>query len=186
MKLLGTRLPGCMVVEPTVHGDDRGFFYEGWNAERFARHGLPARFVQHNVSRSQRGVLRGLHYQWPDHPQGKLVSVLEGEVYDVAVDIRRGSPTFGQHAAAVLSADNKRHFWIPEGFAHGFLVLSETALFTYLCTAPYDRVSDNSLRWDDPALAIDWPLAEVSLSAKDADAPLLADIPPERLPQYAA
>jgi dTDP-4-dehydrorhamnose 3,5-epimerase len=186
MKLLETRLPGCMVVEPAVHGDDRGFFYEGWNAERFGAHGLPTRFVQHNVSRSQRGVLRGLHYQWPNHPQGKLVSVLEGEVYDVAVDIRRGSPTFGQHAAAVLSADNKRHFWIPEGFAHGFLVLSETALFTYLCTAPYDRASDNALRWDDPALAIDWPLAEVSLSAKDAGAPLLADVPPERLPQYAA
>lgn len=186
MKLLETRLPGCMVVEPAVHGDDRGFFYESWNAQRFGAHGLPTRFVQHNVSRSQRGVLRGLHYQWPNHPQGKLVSVLEGEVYDVAVDIRRGSPTFGQHAAAVLSADNKRHFWIPEGFAHGFLVLSETALFTYLCTAPYDRTSDNSLRWDDQALAIDWPLAEVSLSAKDAGAPLLADVPPERLPQYAA
>lgn len=186
MKLLETRLPGCMVVEPAVHGDDRGFFYESWNAQRFGAHGLPTRFVQHNVSRSQRGVLRGLHYQWPNHPQGKLVSVLEGEVYDVAVDIRRGSPTFGQHAAAVLSADNKRHFWIPEGFAHGFLVLSETALFTYLCTAPYDRASDNALRWDDPALAIDWPLAEVSLSAKDAGAPLLADISPERLPQYAA
>lgn len=186
MKLLETRLPGCMVVEPAVHGDDRGFFYESWNAQRFGAHGLPTRFVQHNVSRSQRGVLRGLHYQWPNHPQGKLVSVLEGEVYDVAIDIRRGSPTFGQHAAVVLSADNKRHFWIPEGFAHGFLVLSETALFTYLCTAPYDRASDNALRWDDPALAIDWPLAEVSLSAKDAGAPLLADVPPERLPQYAA
>ena len=185
MKLVESRLPGCVVIEPAVHGDERGFFYEGWNAERFGAHGLPTRFVQHNVSRSQRGVLRGLHYQWPNHPQGKLVSVLEGEVYDVAVDIRRGSPTFGQHAAVVLSAENKRHFWIPEGFAHGFLVLSETALFTYLCTAPYDRTSDNSLRWDDPALAIDWPLAEVSLSAKDAGAPLLADISPERLPQYA-
>lgn len=186
MKLIETRLPGCVVVEPVVHGDDRGFFYESWNAECFARHGLPARFVQHNVSRSQHGVLRGLHYQWPNNPQGKLVSVLEGEVYDVAVDIRRGSPTFGQSVAAVLSAENKRHFWIPEGFAHGFLVLSETALFTYLCTAPYDRASDNSLRWDDPRLAIDWPLAEVTLSARDAAAPLLADIAPERLPQYPA
>lgn len=185
MKLIETRLPGCVVVEPVVHGDDRGFFYESWHAERFARHGLPARFVQHNVSRSQRGVLRGLHYQWPEHPQGKLVSVLEGEVYDVAVDIRRGSPTFGQHAAAILSAENRRQLWIPEGFAHGFLVLSETALFTYLCTAPYDRASDNSLRWDDPALAIDWPLAEVTLSAKDAEAPLLSEIAAERLPQYA-
>ena len=185
MKVIETSLPGCVVIEPAVFGDERGFFFETWNAERYGQHGLPTAFVQSNVSSSARGVLRGLHYQWPS-PQGKLVSVLEGEVYDVAVDIRRGSPTFGQHAAAILSADNKRHFWIPEGFAHGFLVLSETALFTYLCTAPYDRASDNSLRWDDPALAIDWPLAEVSLSAKDAAAPLLADIAPERLPQYPA
>ena len=184
MKVIDTKLPGCVVIEPAVHGDARGFFYEGWNAERFGEFGLPTRFVQHNVSRSQHGVLRGLHYQWPNNPQGKLVSMLEGEAYDVAVDVRRGSPTFGQHAAVLLSAENKRHLWIPEGFAHGFLVLSETALFTYLCTTPYDRASDNSLRWDDPQLAIDWPLAEVSLSAKDADAPLLADVAPERLPQY--
>lgn len=186
MKIIETDLPGCVVIEPSVHGDARGFFYESWNARRFGEHGLPAQFVQHNVSRSQRGVLRGLHYQWPGNPQAKVVSVLEGEVYDVAVDIRRGSPTFGRHVAAILSADNKRHFHVPEGFAHGFLVLSETALFTYLCTAPYDRASDNSLRWDDPQLAIDWPLAEVSLSIKDAAAPLLAEIAPERLPQYAA
>ena len=184
MKIIETELSGCVVIEPAVFGDERGYFYEGWNAARFTEHGLPTQFVQHNVSRSQRGVLRGLHYQWPGNVQGKLVSVLEGEVFDVAVDIRRGSPTFGQHAAALLSADNKRHFWIPEGFAHGFLVLSETATFTYLCTAPYDRTSDNSLRWDDPQLAIDWPLAEVSLSPKDAAAPLLAEIPAERLPIY--
>ena len=186
MKLIETKLPGCVVIEPAVFGDERGVFFETWNAERFGQHGLPTKFVQSNVSTSVRGVLRGLHYQWPHNVQGKLVSVLEGEVFDVAVDIRRGSPTFGQHAAAILSADNKRHFWIPEGFAHGFLVLSETATFTYLCTAPYDRASDNSLRWDDPALAIDWPLADASLSAKDAAAPLLAEIAPERLPQYLA
>ena len=186
MKVIETRLPGCVVIEPAVFGDARGFFYEGWNAERFSRHGLPARFVQHNVSRSQRGVLRGLHYQWPHNAQGKLVSVLDGEVFDVAVDIRRGSPTFGLHAGAILSADNKRHFWIPEDFAHGFLVLSETALFTYLCTAPYDPASDCCVRWDDPALAIDWPLADVSLSAKDAGAPLLAEIVPAQLPHYVA
>ena len=184
MKIIETELSGCVVIEPAVFGDERGYFYEGWNAARFTEHGLPTQFVQHNVSRSQRGVLRGLHYQWPGNVQGKLVSVLEGEVYDVAIDIRRGSPTFGRHAAAILSADNKRHFWIPEGFAHGFLVLSETATFTYLCTAPYDRTSDNSLRWDDPQLAIDWPLAGVSLSPKDAAAPLLAEIPAERLPIY--
>lgn len=185
MKVINTRLDGCLLIEPKVHGDARGFFYESFHAGRFAEAGLDLAFVQTNVSRSAQGVLRGLHYQWPK-PQGKLVSVLEGEVYDVAVDIRRGSPTYGRHAAAILSADNKRHFWIPEGFAHGFLVLSENAVFTYLCTAPYDRASDNSLRWDDPQLAIDWPLAEVSLSGKDAIAPLLADMPAERLPLYIA
>ena len=186
MKVIDTGLPGCVVIEPAVFGDERGYFYEGWNAARFGALGLPTAFAQHNVSRSRRGVLRGLHYQWPDNVQGKLVSVLEGEVYDVAVDIRRGSPTFGRYAAAILSAGNKRHFWIPEGFAHGFVVLSEEAVFTYLCTAPYDRDSDNSLRWDDPQLAIDWPLVEVSLSGKDAVAPLLADMPAERLPLFVA
>lgn len=186
MNVIETKLQGCVVIEPAVFGDDRGFFYEGWNAARFGAQGLPTHFVQHNVSRSQRGVLRGLHYQWPNHVQGKLVSVLEGEVYDVAVDIRRGSPTFGQHVAAILSAENKRHFWVPEGFAHGFLVLSEYATFTYLCSAPYDHGSDRNLRWDDPQLAIDWPLAEVSLSAKDAAAPLLADVPADLLPIFAA
>ncbi len=186
MNVIETKLQGCVVIEPAVFGDDRGFFYEGWNAARFGAQGLPTHFVQHNVSRSQRGVLRGLHYQWPNHVQGKLVSVLEGEVYDVAVDIRRGSPTFGQHVAAILSAENKRHFWVPEGFAHGFLVLSDYATFTYLCSAPYDHGSDRNLRWDDPQLAIDWPLAEVSLSAKDAAAPLLADVPADLLPIFAA
>ncbi len=181
MKIIRTTLEGCVVIEPAVHGDARGFFYESFNAGRFAEHGLPTAFVQANVSRSARGVLRGLHYQWPN-PQGKLVSVLEGEVYDVAVDIRRGSPTFGHWAAAVLSAENKRHFWIPEGFAHGFAVLSEHATFTYQCTALYDRAADASIRWDDPALAIDWPIAEPSLSDKDARAPLLADVAPDRLP----
>ena len=185
MNTIPTALTEIVIVEPRVFGDERGYFFETWHSDRYGAAGLPSAFVQDNLSYSLRGVLRGLHFQNP-HAQGKLLSVLQGEVFDVAVDIRRGSPTFGQHAAAILSADNKRHFWIPEGFAHGFLVLSETALFTYLCTAPYDRASDNSLRWDDPALAIDWPLAEVSLSAKDAAAPLLADIAPERLPQYPA
>ena len=185
MKVVETGLPGCLVFEPRVFGDERGHFFEAFNHDKLAPLGLQPHFVQGNVSRSTRGVLRGLHYQWPK-PQGKFVSVLEGEVWDVAVDIRRGSPSFGQHVAAILSADNKRHFWIPEGFAHGFLTLSESAVFTYLCTAPYDRASDNSLRWDDPQLAIDWPLAEVSLSGKDAAAPLLADIVPERLPTYDA
>ena len=185
MRLIETDLPGCVIVEPAVFGDARGFFYEGWNQARFAEHGLSPRFVQSNVSSSTRGVLRGLHYQWPN-PQGKLVSVLEGEVYDVAVDIRRGSPTFGRSTAVVLSAANKRHFWIPEGFAHGFVVLSERALFSYLVTAPYDRAADAGIRWDDASLAIDWPVSAPLLSDKDAAAPLLADVPADRLPVFTA
>ena len=184
MKVVETILPGCVIVEPAVFGDDRGFFFETWNADRYGQQGLPTKFVQSNVSSSSRGVLRGLHYQWPN-PQGKLVSVLEGEVYDVAVDIRRGSPTFGQWAAVILSAENKRQFWIPEGFAHGFAVLSERAIFSYLCTAQYDKVADAGVRWNDPAIGIDWPVSAPLLSAKDEAAPLLADIAPERLPVYA-
>ncbi len=183
MRVIETDLPGCRVIEPRVFGDARGFFYESWNKERFAEAGLDLDFVQGNVSASTRGVLRGLHYQWPN-PQGKLVSVLEGEVYDVAVDIRRGSPSFGRWTAVLLTAENKRHFWIPEGFAHGFAVVSERAVFTYQCTAGYDAVSDAGVRWNDAALGIDWPLADPILSDKDIKAPFLADIPPERLPVY--
>jgi dTDP-4-dehydrorhamnose 3,5-epimerase len=172
-----------MIIEPAVFGDSRGFFYEGWNKARFAQAGLALEFVQNNVSASSRGVLRGLHYQWPN-PQGKYVSVLEGEVYDVAVDIRVGSPTFGQSTAVLLSAENHRHFWIPEGFAHGFVVLSERALFSYLVTAPYDKAADAGIRWNDASLGIDWPVSEPLLSEKDAAAPFLADVAPDRLPVY--
>lgn len=185
MKVTDTGLPGCRVIDPDVYGDERGFFFETWNAERFAEHGLPTRFVQSNVSASARGVLRGLHYQWPN-PQGKLVSVLEGEVYDVAVDIRTGSPHFGQWTAVILSAANKRQLWIPEGFAHGFAVLSERAIFSYLCTAQYDRDADAGVRWDDPAIAIDWPIADPLLSDKDARAPMLKDIAADRLPTFSS
>ena len=185
MKVVETDLPGCVVIEPAVFGDDRGFFFETWNADRYGERGLPTRFVQSNVSSSARGVLRGLHYQWPN-PQGKLVSVLEGEVYDVAVDIRRGSPHFGRWTAVVLSAENKRQFWIPEGFAHGFAVLSERAIFSYLCTAQYDKAADAGVRWDDAAIGIDWPVAEPLLSDKDAKAPFLADVAADRLPPYFA
>ncbi len=181
MKIIQTDLPGCMILEPRVFSDDRGFFYESFNADNMAEAGLPARWKQGNVSSSSRGVLRGLHYQWPK-PQGKYVSVLQGEVWDVAVDIRRGSPTFGKWAAVVLSAENKRHIWIPEGFAHGFLALSETAVFTYLCTETYDATADANIAWNDPDLAIDWPVAAPSLSAKDAAAPLLRDVDKDRLP----
>lgn len=185
MKLLETDLPGCVVIEPRVFGDERGFFFESFNHDTLAGHGLRPVFVQGNVSSSARGVLRGLHYQWPK-PQGKYVSVLEGEVWDVAVDIRRGSPTFGKWTAVLLSGDNKRHFWIPEGFAHGFVVLSERALFTYLCTATYDPAADAGIRWNDADLAIDWPISAPLLSGKDEKAPFLADVPPERLPVYQA
>lgn len=185
MKVIETRLAGCVVLEPRVHGDARGFFFEGWNRERFSAQGLPMDFVQSNISSSSRGVLRGLHYQWP-RPQGKLVSVLEGEVYDVAVDIRRGSPTFGHWEAVVLSAENKRQFWIPEGFAHGFAVLSERALFHYLCTEVYVADADASVRWNDADIAVDWPISVPQLSAKDESAPFLADIAEDRLPVFAA
>lgn len=184
MKVTPTEIPGCLIIEPAVFGDARGLFYEGWNKGRFAEHGLSPEFVQSNVSVSSRNVLRGLHYQWPN-PQGKYVTVLEGEVYDVAVDIRRGSPTFGRSVGVVLSAANHRHLWIPEGFAHGFVVLSERALFSYLVTAPYDRAGDASMRWNDASLAIDWPVSDPLLSEKDAAAPFLADVPDDRLPVYA-
>ena len=185
MRVIATTLTDVKLIEPDVFGDARGYFYEGWNRARYAEHGLDFDVVQTNMSRSANGVLRGLHYQWPN-PQGKLVSVLEGEVYDVAVDIRRGSPTFGHWTAAVLSAENERQMWVPPGFAHGFVVTSEHALFHYLVTTPYDRAADASLRWNDAALAIDWPVAAPSLSDKDTKAPLLADIPEARLPVYSA
>lgn len=185
MKIIETRLPGCVVIEPAVFGDERGFFFETWNSDRYGQLGLPDKFVQSNVSSSARGVLRGLHYQWPN-PQGKLVSVLEGEVYDVAVDIRRGSPTFGRWAAVILSAENKRQFWIPEGFAHGFAVLSERAIFSYLCTAQYDKAADANVRWNDADIGVDWPIDSPLLSGKDAVAPFLKDVAHDRLPVFAA
>ncbi|RPD87787.1 dTDP-4-dehydrorhamnose 3,5-epimerase [Luteimonas sp. 100069] len=185
MKIIETKLPGAVVIEPAVFGDARGFFFETWNAERFGQHGLPTNFVQSNVSSSAKGVLRGLHYQWP-RPQGKLVSVLRGEVLDVAVDIRRGSPTFGQWEGVILSEENKRQFWIPEGFAHGFAVLSEMAVFSYLCTDVYVKEADAGVRWNDPAIGVEWQIDAPLLSDKDANAPLLADIPEDRLPVFAA
>ena len=175
MKLIETALPGCVVIEPAVFGDERGVFFETWNAERFAAAGLPDRFVQSNVSTSAKDVLRGLHYQWP-RPQGKLVSVLEGEVYDVAVDIRRGSPTFGQWEAVILSAENKRQFWIPEGFAHGFVALEDDTHFLYKTTDYYAPEHERSLLWNDPELGIQWPFDEApQLSAKDQAGKLLRD-----------
>jgi dTDP-4-dehydrorhamnose 3,5-epimerase len=185
MKVIETALAGVKILEPNVFGDARGFFYESYNKQTFDEAGITAEFVQSNASRSAKGVLRGLHYQWP-HPQGKLVSVLEGEVYDVAVDIRRGSPTFGQSVGAMLTAENHRHFWVPEGFAHGFCVLSEFATFSYQCTALYDPKADAGIRWNDAALGIDWPVSDPLLSDKDRITPFLHDVAPERLPVFKA
>ncbi|WP_158883235.1 dTDP-4-dehydrorhamnose 3,5-epimerase [Rhodanobacter sp. L36] len=184
MKIIKTSLPDALIIEPQIFGDARGFFYESYNRASYHDAGIDAEFIQSNVSRSARGVLRGLHYQWPN-PQGKLVSVLEGEVYDVAVDIRRGSPTFGKSVGVMLTADNHRHFWVPEGFAHGFCVVSEFATFSYQCTALYDRAADAGIRWNDADLAIDWPVSAPLLSEKDGKTPLLKDVAPERLPIYA-
>jgi len=183
LKRIDTNLAGVCVIEPVVHGDARGYFFESFHAAKYAELGIDVRFVQSNVSRSAKGVLRGLHYQWPN-PQGKLVSVLEGEVHDVAVDIRRGSPTFGQWAAAMLTASNHRQLWIPEGFAHGFCVVSDSATFMYQCTALYDHAADAGVRWNDAAIGIDWPVADPMLSAKDEKAPFLADVPADKLPVY--
>ena len=168
MKATPTRLPGVLILEPKVFGDERGFFYESFNARAFQdATGLDVSFVQDNHSRSQQGVLRGLHYQL-ENTQGKLVRVIAGEVLDVAVDIRRSSPHFGQWEAVHLSAENNRKLWIPEGFAHGFVVLSESAEFLYKTTDYYTPSAERCIRWDDPTLAIDWQFAGVpQLSAKD-------------------
>ena len=176
MNLIETPLPGVLLIEPRVFGDARGFFLESWNRQSFAEAGLDMDFMQDNHSRSSRGVLRGLHYQL-HNPQGKLVRVTQGAVFDVAVDIRRASPHFGRWVGYELSADNHRMLWIPPGFAHGFLVLSDAADFLYKCTTLYDPLSDRGIRWDDPAIGIDWPDMGGAplLSAKDAAAPLLAD-----------
>ncbi len=176
MKVTKTKLSGCVIIEPKVYGDDRGFFLETFQRNKYlelADISLP--FVQDNHSRSSKNVLRGLHFQ-KNKPQGKLVRVVTGEVYDVAVDLRKDSPTFGQWDSVVLSGDNKTQFWIPPGFAHGFVVLSSTADFEYKCTDYYDSSDEGSLLWNDPDLDITWPVENPLLSEKDANAPLLADL----------
>ena len=185
MNVVETTLPGVLILEPKVFGDERGFFYESFNARAFeAATGLKRNFVQDNHSRSQKGVLRGLHYQL-EHTQGKLVRVTYGEVLDVAVDIRRSSPNFGQWVGVRLSAQNHRQLWVPEGFAHGFAVLSGHAVFSYLCTDVYVKDADAGVRWNDGDIGVDWPVSDPVLSAKDEKAPLLADIAADRLPAYA-
>ena len=183
MNVVPTELPGVLVVESRVFRDDRGYFLEIWNGERYGPLGLPDRFVQDNLSQSSRGVLRGLHYQFPE-PQGKLITVLEGEIYDVAVDIRAGSPTFGRWVGITLVAGEGRQIYVPEGFAHGFAVMGESALVLYQCTSVYAPQFEGTIRWDDPELGISWPIRGPVLSPKDRDAKLLKEIEPGRLPSY--
>lgn len=185
MNILDTKIPEVKIIEPRVFGDERGFFYETFQVKRYEELlGIEDTFVQDNLSRSRKGVLRGLHYQ-SQQTQGKLVSVLAGEVFDVAVDIRVGSPTYGSWVGVILSGENRRQFWVPKGFAHGFYVLSTTADFFYKCTDYYHPESELSINYQDPELAIDWPLNDdVQLSAKDVQARPLSLIDPQFLPRY--
>jgi dTDP-4-dehydrorhamnose 3,5-epimerase len=176
MNIIKTKLEGVVIIEPKLFGDHRGFFLESFNVERYkACAGIDLPFVQDNHSRSTKGVLRGLHFQ-VKKPQGKLVRVVRGEVLDVAVDINPESPTFGQHEAAILSEDNHRQFWVPPGYAHGFVVLSDVADFEYKCTDYYDPTDEGCVAWNDPAINIDWKIDSPKLSDKDALAPTLAKL----------
>ena len=181
MKVTATALPGVLLVEPRVFGDPRGFFIETWSASRYPDHGIAGPFVQDNLSRSVRGTLRGLHLQHPN-AQGKLVSCPVGCVYDVALDVRHGSPTFGRWVAEELSEDNHRQLWIPPGFAHGFQVTSEHAIFSYKCTELYRPEAELGVRFDDPDVGVRWPLGEPLVSPKDRTLPFLRDIAASRLP----
>ena len=181
MNIIPAAIPEVLIIEPTFIGDERGFFVETFKADRYAAHGIAGPFVQDNLSRSAYGVLRGLHLQHP-RSQGKLVSVLRGRVRDVAVDVRVGSPTFGLHVAVELSEANRRQFWVPRGFAHGFVVLSESADFFYKCDELYSPADEIVVRWNDPAIGIAWGVSAPTLSARDAAAPLLAEVP--ALPIY--
>ena len=175
MQVEKTELPGVLIIKPRVFGDDRGFFMETYNKATFSQHSLPDTFVQDNHSRSARGGLRGLHYQYPQW-QGKLVRCVRGEIFDVAVDIRRDSPNFGKWHGEMLSEENKRQLYIPPGFAHGFCVTSDIAEVTYKCTTVYKPSDDAGVRWNDPDIAVEWPIADGKVSDKDANAPFLKDL----------
>jgi dTDP-4-dehydrorhamnose 3,5-epimerase len=181
MQIVATSLPEVLIVKPKMYGDPRGFFLETYQLDRYADHGIRGPFVQDNLSRSGYGVLRGLHLQNPS-TQGKLVSVMRGRVLDVSVDVRLGSPNFGRHIAVELSEDNRRQLWVPRGFAHGFLVLSESADFFYKCDNVYSPKDAIVVRWDDPAIGINWGIDNPSLSSRDAAAPVLAEV--KNLPIY--
>ncbi|MCK4570025.1 MAG: dTDP-4-dehydrorhamnose 3,5-epimerase [Bacteroidales bacterium] len=176
MNILKTELSGLLIIDPKVFGDDRGYFFESFNAEVFASAGLAANFVQDNESRSVKGVLRGLHFQEPPYEQGKLIRVARGAVMDVSVDIRKDSPTYGKWAAFELSDLNKRMLWIPPGFAHGFVSLEDDTIFIYKCTNVYNSDSENSIRWNDPKLNIDWGIQNPIISDKDSKAPLFMEL----------
>jgi len=183
MRILPTTIPDVLIIEPDIFGDQRGFFYETYSEERYRSVGIDSKFCQDNLSLSEKNVLRGLHYQH-QNTQGKLVYVLKGEVLDVAVDIRLGSPTFGKYFSSILSEENKLQMWVPPGFAHGFCVISEIALFCYKCTDYYNAEAEISIKWDDPNIAINWPNSSPILSKKDMSAPLLNELPEDRLPLY--
>lgn len=186
MKVTQTDIPGVLLIEPKIHGDERGFFVETWRRERYAELGMPRDFVQDNMASSKKGVLRGLHLQHPN-AQGKLVQVLDGEVFDVAVDVRRGSPWFGKWVGVHLDGKQRRQFWVPPGFAHGYVVLSEMAVFSYKCSDFYHPEYELSVLWNDPAIGIEWPTElQPTLSDKDRNGLLLNDISPEKLPEYEA
>lgn len=178
-----TKLAGVLVLEPDVFSDERGYFLETWNRTRYESVGIPGSFVQDNISFSKKGILRGLHFQYPQ-PQGKLVQVLSGQVVDIAVDIRQGSPTFGQWISEELSDENHKQMYIPPGFAHGYCVTSETAVFSYKCTDFYNPKTERGVIWNDPDLKIDWPIAEPILSPRDMGYSRLKDFRPEDLPQF--
>ena len=180
MNVITCDIPGLVIIEPKVFGDARGYFMETWNQQRYHDAGFDWNFVQDNISVSRRGILRGLHFQNPKG-QGKLVYVLQGEVFDVAVDLRKSSPTFGRWHGLTLSAENKRQFFVPAGFAHGFAVLSETAMFAYKCTEFYNPQNEMALLWNDPEVGVQWPLEAPLLSDKDARGVRLRDMPRERL-----
>jgi len=175
MQTKKTTILGLIIIIPQAFTDERGFFMEAFNRDRYREAGIDIEFVQDNLSVSKKGVIRGLHYQTPPFDQGKLVTVLRGRVLDVAVDIRHGSPTFGQFVSVELSADNHKQFWIPAGFAHGFATLEDDTIFSYKCTNPYSKEHDRGIHFDDPALAIDWGVAEPIVSEKDRQCPLLND-----------
>jgi dTDP-4-dehydrorhamnose 3,5-epimerase len=176
MRVIETDLEGVLIVESNVYHDERGYFLESWNRQRYGQAGLDISFVQDNVSFSKKGVLRGLHFQVAPRAQGKLVSVLGGEVFDVAVDLRSKSPTFGRWVGTYLSEENRRQLYVPDGFAHGFAVTSQTALVSYKCTEVYSPEHEQSLIWNDPELGIEWPVSEPLLSVKDRAAPRLSEL----------